>query len=640
MARFQFKRPLVAALHDLVMAAASFGLALYLRLGDRMMSFAGDFVVEGTVLFTFICGVVFWRMRFYRALWRYASVNDLIALTKGVSLAILIFVPILFLATRLDAYPRSAMVINWFVLLALLGGPRFLYRLIKDRGFSRITQATSPAGVPVLLVGAGDAAEVFIREMSRGVAQAPYRVVGVVDDDPGFVGGQIHGVRVFAGTTDIAAVVDKLTRRGERPQRLILSVRLEGERVRALFDAADELGLTLARLPRLTEFQSGVDGPIEVRPIAIEDVLGRPQAVLDGAAMGALIEGRRVLVTGAGGTIGAELSRQIAAYGPAHLALFDNAEFNLYQIDGEIARRHPALSRSAILGDVRERRRIDVALAEVRPELVFHAAAFKHVPMVEAHPEEGVLTNVAGTRNVADACRSAGIATMVMISTDKAVDPSSVMGATKRIAELYCQALGAAAGDTRFITVRFGNVLGSTGSVVPLFQRQLAAGGPLTVTHPDMTRYFMTVREAVELVLEAATIEGGQAGSEAGGEAGEIFVLEMGEPVRIEDLARQMIRLAGLQPGADIAIEYIGVRPGEKLHEALFHADENPAPTGHTGILRATSTPADLETLRRLVMDLAAAAEARNTDQTLALIRRLAPTYAPGDERAVASAAT
>ena len=639
MAEFHFKRPIVAALHDLVMAAVSFGLALYLRLGDSMMAYAGDFIVEGTALFTVISGVVFWRMRFYRALWRYASVNDLIALTKGVTLVILIFVPILFLATRLDAYPRSAMIINWFVLLALLGGPRFVYRVIKDRGFGRMTQASANGRVPVLLVGAGDAAEVFIREMARGAARAPYRVVGVVDDDPGFVGGQIHGVRVFAGSGDIGAVVDKLTRRGERPQRLILSERLEGERVRALFDVADELGLGLARLPRLTEFQPGVDGAIEVRPIAIEDVLGRPQTVLDRAAMGALIEGRRVLITGAGGTIGGELARQIAAYRPAHLALFDNAEFNLYQIDAEIAERHPELPRSAILGDVRERARIDVALARERPELVFHAAAFKHLPMVEAHPEEGVLTNVAGTRNVADACRAAGIATMVMISTDKAVNPSSVMGATKRIAELYCQALGAAAGGTRFVTVRFGNVVGSTGSVVPLFQRQLAAGGPLTVTHPDMTRYFMTVREAVELVLEAAAIEPGT-DDDDGGKAGETFVLEMGEPVRIDDLARHMIRLAGLRPGADIAIEYTGVRPGEKLHEELFHAAEALVPTGRAGILRATSEPADLEALRRGVGELVAAAEARDTDATLALIRRLVPAYAPRDERQRLSAAT
>ncbi len=643
MTRRGFRRPLVAALHDLFMAALSFVLALYLRLGDAMMDQVGAYMVEGTALFTVICGLVFWQMRFYRALWRYASLVDLIALTKGVSLAILIFILLLFLATRLQDYPRSAAVINWFVLLTLLGGSRFLYRMVKDRGvgwaIARASGKTAPKGIPVLLAGAGDTAEMFIREMARGVPRAPYRVVGVLDDDRSIIGGQIHGVRIFAATSDIAAVVDKLTRRGERPQRLVLSERIEGETVRELLDTADALGLTLARLPRLTDFQSGeIEDASEVRPIAIEDLLGRPQTVLDRAAMGALIEGMRVLVTGAGGTIGAELTRQVASHGPGHLVLFDNAEFNLYEIDGEIAGRYPELSRSAVLGDIRDRARIDQVLAREKPDLLFHAAAFKHVPMVEANPNEGVLTNVIGTRNLADACRAARIKTMVMISTDKAVNPSSVMGATKRIAELYCQALGAsaggaAAGGTRFVTVRFGNVLGSTGSVVPLFKRQLAAGGPLTVTHTDMTRYFMTVREAVELVLQATAIEG----SETRG--GDIYVLEMGAPVRIDDLARQMIRLAGLRPGEDIAIEYSGVRDGEKMHEELFHRSEALAPTSREGVLQAISPAADLDALRRQLAELAAAAEARRTAETFALIMRIVPAYAPLHDNARIGAA-
>jgi len=638
MGKLHFKRPIFAAAHDLLMAAGSFWLALYLRLGDTMMSDAAPFMIEGTMLFSAIAGVVFWRMRLYRALWRYASLNDLIALTKGVTLTVLIFIPLLFLATRLEAYPRSAFVINWFVLLALLGGPRFVYRLIKDRGLGRIAQASTRPRVPVLLIGASDAAEVFIREMARGAIAAPYRVVGVVDDRPGFAGAQIHGVRVFPGAYNVTDVIDKLARRGDRPQRIILTERLDGDKVRSLFDAADAEGLTLARLPRLTEFQASGDGAIEVKPIAIEDVLGRPQTVLDRDAMAALIKDRRVMITGAGGTIGSELVRQVAAYGPAHLALFDNSEFGLYDIDATLAERHPALSRSAILGDVRDRARLDGVLAAEKPTLVFHAAAYKHVPMVEANPNEGILTNVTGTCNVADACRAAGIATMIMVSTDKAVNPTNVMGATKRIAELYCQALAAAAGGTRFVTVRFGNVLGSTGSVVPLFQRQLAAGGPLTVTHPDMTRYFMTVREAVELILQATAIDDDHGGDQDAA-AGEIFVLEMGESVRIDDLARQMIRLAGLQPGADIAIEYSGIRPGEKMHEELFLAAETLVPTTRAGVLLATSTAADLETLRRQIGELTAAAEARDTAAALALIGHLVPAYSAPTETERSSAA-
>ncbi len=637
MVKLQFKRPIFAAAHDLLMAAASFWLALYLRLGDAMMNYAGPFMIEGTVLFTAIAGVVFWRMRLYRALWRYASLNDLIALTKGVTLSVLIFIPLLFLATRLEAYPRSAFVINWFVLLALLGGPRFIYRLIKDRGLGRIARTSVRPRVPVLLIGASDAAEVFIREMARGATAAPYRVVGAVDDRPGFAGAQIHGVRVFPGADNVTDVIDKLARRGDRPQRIILTERLDGDKVRRLFDAADAEGLTLARLPRLTEFQASGDGAMEVKPIAIEDVLGRPQTVLDRDAMAALIAGHRIMITGAGGTIGSELVRQVAAYGPAHLALFDNSEFSLYDIDATLAERFPALSRSAVLGDVRDRARLDGALAAEKPTLLFHAAAYKHVPMVEANPNEGILTNVMGTRNVADACRAAGTGTMVMVSTDKAVNPTNVMGATKRIAELYCQALGAAAGGTRFVTVRFGNVLGSTGSVVPLFQRQLAAGGPLTVTHPDMTRYFMTVREAVELILQATAIDDDHGGDQ--GSAGEIFVLEMGEPVRIDDLARQMIRLAGLQPSDDIAIEYTGIRPGEKMHEELFLASETLVPTTRAGVLLATSTAADIETLRRRIGELAAAAEARDTTTALALIGHLVPAFNAPAETERSSAA-
>ena len=637
MAKIQLNRRLIAVIHDLIMAAVSFVLALYLRLGDATFAFTSEFIVEATVLFTLVCGVVFWRVGFHRSLWRYASLDDLLALIKGVTLALLIFLPLLFLATRLELYPRSAVVINWFVLIALLGGPRFIYRMVKDRGIGLALKPASLQRIPVLLVGAGDAAELFIREMARSAATADYEVVGIVDDRRELAGVRIRGVAVLGTLDELDAVVDELGRRGRKPQRLILAERTDGETVRRLLDAADGLGMTLARLPRLTNFESGDDKPFTVRPIAVEDLLGRPQTVLDREAMRALIAGKRILVTGAGGTIGAELVRQAAALGPAHITLFDNAEFNLYTIDGALTAQWPEAPRSAMLGDVRDRTRIDAVFARERPELVFHAAAFKHVPMVEANPNEGVLTNVVGTRHVADACRAAAVEAMVLISTDKAVEPTSVMGATKRIAELYCQALGATLGPggTRFITVRFGNVLGSTGSVVPLFQRQLANGGPLTVTHPDMTRFFMTVREAVELVLQASAIGGG-----AAAQGGEIFVLEMGRPVRIVDLARQMIRLAGLRPDEDVEIAFSGVRPGEKLHESLFYATEQRLETGHDGVLLATSPPADLAMLQRQLSELTDAAEARRTTETLALIHRLVADYGPVEtgQRATARA--
>jgi O-antigen biosynthesis protein WbqV len=357
--------------------------------------------------------------------------------------------------------------------------------------------------------------------------------------------------------------------------------------------------------------------------------------------MKALCAGRRVLVTGAGGSIGSELVRQISDFGPARLALLESSEYHLYEIDMALGRQFPELPRAALLADVRDARRINALLAAERPEIVFHAAALKHVPMVEAHPDEGILTNAIGTRIVADACVRHGAAAMVVISTDKAVNPTSVMGASKRLAEQYCQALDIAEakkekeGATQFVIVRFGNVLGSTGSVVPLFQRQLAQGGPLTVTHPDMKRYFMTVREAVELVLEATAL-----GTRAAASQGKIYVLDMGEPVKIVDLARQMISLAGLRPEIDIKIAFTGPRPGEKLYEEVLHDSEPPQATDYDGILLAAPRVAEHAALTRAIDALVAAARAGNSAEILALIRHNLPEYQPtvsGFGRAAAS---
>ena len=627
----RFKRPIFVAIHDVLVAGLSFVLSLYLRLGDDLWAQASSYLIVGTLIFAAVCGTVFWGMRLYRGLWRYASLADLMTLVKGATLAILIFVPILFMVTRLELFPRSALFINWFVLIILVGTPRCLYRIIKDRTLSGRPESVARDGIPVLLVGAGDAADLFIRELSRDGASANYRVVGLVDDHPKYAGTEIHGVPVLGATTEMEAAMKKLARRQIRPRRLIITdPRIRGEAVRRLLDAADALGLTVARLPKLTDFKSGEDGPIEAKPIAVADLLGRPQTLLDREGMRGLISGKRVMITGAGGTIGGELARQVAAFGPAHLSLLDNAEFNLYEIDLAMAERWPGTSRKPILADVRDRGRVDMVLGEERPNLVFHAAAFKHVPMVEINPNEGVMTNVVGTRNVADACRAAGIEAMVLISTDKAVNPTNVMGATKHIAETYCQALGRAVPNdagSRFVTVRFGNVLGSTGSVVPLFKRQIESGGPITVTHPDMSRYFMTVREAVELVLQASVL-----GAEPNREGGEIYVLDMGEPIRIQDLARQMIRLAGLRPDSDIKIVFTGMRPGEKLRESLFHVGETRVRTEREGIRLADSRPANLADLNRFIDDLAQAAADGRTDDTLALIGRMVPEFAAHGE--------
>jgi O-antigen biosynthesis protein WbqV len=384
--------------------------------------------------------------------------------------------------------------------------------------------------------------------------------------------------------------------------------------------------MTLARLPRMTELHH-TDGNTQqaLMPVAVEDLLGRPRQVLDSAPMRELIAGKRILITGAGGSIGSELARQIAGFAPARLALLDHSEFLLYEIDREIGALQPQLARRAVLGDIRNRNRLESVFAEERPELVFHAAALKHVPLAEANPPEAVATNVLGTRQLAEVCLAAGVDQMLLISTDKAVAPTSIMGAAKRAAELICQAFdrrSAAAGSgCRFLAVRFGNVLGSAGSVVPLFQEQLGRGGPLTVTDPEMTRYFMTTREAVELVLQAAALARRQP------QPGAVFMLDMGEPVRIVDLARQMIRLAGKQPEVDVKIVFTGKRPGEKLHERLYREEEQPTPAGVSGLLRIDPGALDWPALEPALDALQAASEGSDLGQLRQALTRLVPDY-------------
>jgi FlaA1/EpsC-like NDP-sugar epimerase len=627
------KRARIAFAHDTVVAAISFVAALYLRVGGDLDYFALDFVVLATALYTVIAAAVFWVMRLYAGVWRYASIEDLVAIIRAATIVVLIFLAAMFLVSRLEFIPRSTLPINWLVLLALLGGPRFLYRLFKDRRANDAAERDGERRIPVLLIGAGDSAELFIRAINRA-RQSAWYAVGLIDEKGHRVGRNIHGVQVLGDIDDIPAIVSRMDREGHRPQRLIVTKsRIEGDEIQQLLAIAEDLGIVLARMPQLDDFRENIDAAPEIRPINIEDLLGRPQASLDRESMAALIGGRRVLVTGAGGTIGSELCHQIAAFKPAAIVLLDNSEYQLYTIDMEIGEKAPNIVRRTILADVRDKDRIDRVFAVERPELVFHAAALKHVPMVELHPDEGALTNVAGTRVVADACRAHGIRAMVLISTDKAVNPSSMMGATKRVAESYCQALDLAEASrgedrTHFVTVRFGNVLGSTGSVVPLFQRQLAAGGPLTVTHPDMTRYFMTVREAVELVLQASV-----QGVADNSDQGKIFVLDMGEPVKIIDLARQIILLAGMQPEIDIKIEITGPRPGEKLFEEILHASEELVPTPHPGILLAAPRATDLALLGRAIDELTAAVHNGLAAEARAIVHRLVPEFQSPDDQ-------
>lgn len=633
--RWPVRRALLVALLDAALAGSAYLVSFYLRVGDAIVGWPSQALWGGLALFVALSVAVCQAFGLPRRVWRYAGLDDVATIGKAVALTHLLFLPALFLVTRLQDFPRSVLVIDLFVMTAFLAAPRLLTRIFRERRFGGVLERDG-RHVPVLLIGWGAAAESFVRNLARGDG-APYRVVGVLDDRRDWQGRQVLGVEVLGPESALERVVEVLTTRDERPERLVLGRgEDDGAYVRNLLEIASRLALPLSRLPDPRRLEQAGAAKSEIRPIEVEDLLGRPQRVLDRSGLERLISGRRVMVTGAGGTIGGELVRQIAAFKPAQISLVDNAEYLLYLIDMEVAERWPDLPRAAILGDVRDRARVDQVLARERPDLVFHAAAFKHVPLLESNPNEGVLTNVVGTRVVSEAAAAAGVAAMVLISTDKAVNPTSVMGATKRLAESFCQSLDVATlgnkGGTRFVTVRFGNVLGSTGSVVPLFQRQIAAGGPVTVTHPDMTRYFMTVREAVELVLQACEL----ALSRPKDEPGAIHVLEMGEPVRILDLARQMIRLAGRRPDDDIKIAFTGLRPGEKLFEELFHGQEDLIPTERPGILLARPRTADLAILARALDEIEEAARSRRTADSLAALVRLVPEYRgtpPMDDR-------
>lgn len=622
------KRHLVL-LHDLLAAPASFVLALFLRTGEDSFDHYISLLPLWLCLFTAIAAVSFHSFGMYRGIWRYASILDLTCILKATTVAVLVFTATLAIITRVEGLPRSVPIIQWLLLTFMLAGPRLAYRLFKDNRLRRLTARQGASRVPVLLVGASDAAELFIRA-AHGNPHAPYRVVAILDGRGRRAGREIHGIPVIEGAGRLPEVLAQLARRGERPQRLILTdpdtVGPDLPMTR-LIEEAEAAGLSVSRLPSLTVLRDATEERrFDLFPIALEDLLNRPQAPLNVTAMRDLVAGRRVLVTGAGGTIGSELTRQIAAFGPADLILVEAGEHNLYTIDLEVRQTWPALPCRPVLCDVRDRARVDAVWAEHRPDLVFHAAALKHVPMVEHNPGEGVLTNAVGSRHVAEATRAVGALAMVQISTDKAVNPSSVMGAAKRLAEFYCQALDTESGGdgragTRFITVRFGNVLGSNGSVVPLFQKQISQGGPLTVTHPDIRRFFMTVREAVGLVLHASAHA-----VRHPEERGTILVLDMGEPIKIMDIARQVIRLSGLKPDEDVKIAITGLRPGEKLYEELFDARERPVPVAAAGLLGAVSPPVNRRMLERSFDELETAV--RRGDESL--LRRLLGQFVPG----------
>jgi FlaA1/EpsC-like NDP-sugar epimerase len=593
--------------HDLLMIPCAWFGAYWLRFNLEAIPLT---ILEQSVrmlpLVMLVQGVVFWYLGLYRGVWRFASLPDLLRILNAAVVGVALSAVGIFFLTRMVDVPRSVIPLFALLLVAFLGGPRLLYRWARERG------ARAVANTRVLIVGAGQAGEILLRELLRDTTQG-WEPVAFVDDASTTRGREIHGVRVIAKCARIPEVVA-----AQKIDLVLLAIPSANSReMRRLVGLCEQARVPFRTLPGTGRIPHSEVGITQLRPVSIEDLLGREAVKLDWSAIRAGTTGRVVLVSGGGGSIGSELVRQIARLEPACVAVLDNGEFNLYSIDHELRQLFPQLKVRRVLADVRDEAAVTRAFAEIRPSVVFHAAAYKHVPMLEDQIREAVRNNVLGTRNVAMAAVGVEVESFVLISTDKAVNPTNVMGATKRVAELLCQNLNAESPLTKFVTVRFGNVLDSAGSVVPLFRRQIAEGGPVTVTHPDVKRYFMTIPEACELILQAAAL----------GRGGEIFVLDMGEPILIQYLAEQMIFLSGRRLNEEIEIVHTGLRPGEKLFEELFHDEERLSATPSEKILLARSRTVAWSTLSQALSELDLACMEFDEASLKRLLRELVPEY-------------
>ena len=551
-------------------------------------------------------------MGLFHGLWRYSSSRDLIALVKAALISTAIFALIVTF-TGPAGIPRSVVVMDWFGSIVIVGGVRFCTRAIREIAVHAANPP--PEGRrKVLVVGAGDAAEMLMREITR-THSSRYEPVGFVDDNKLKVGERIHGVPVLGRIAEVPDIVARLG-----VDEIIVAIpSVSGKEMRRIVDLCASSGSHIRTLPGVDKLIDGRVTVNQLQAVKIEDLLGRDPVVLDSDAINSFVRSRVVLVTGAGGSIGSELCRQVARFGPSKIVLVEQAENNLFHIHRQLVREFPDVPVVPCVADICDTRRLESIFESEEPQVVFHAAAHKHVPMMEENPGEAIKNNVFGTKKVADLASAYAVEKFVMVSTDKAVNPTSVMGVSKRVAEIYVQSLSQRS-KTQFVTVRFGNVLGSAGSVIPLFQEQILAGGPVTVTHPEMKRYFMTIPEACQLILQAGAM----------GSGGEIFVLDMGEPVKIVDLARDLIKLSGLIPGEDIEIKFTGIRPGEKLFEELATDDEHADKTKHPKIYIGKFRPHDARHVDEALQMLHALSDGSDRERIMQAFGRIVPEYARG----------
>ena len=555
---------------------------------------------------------VFWWQGLFRGWWRYVSMADLVVIVRANVIASLLFLLYAFLAYRGTNIPRSVLVLDWMFCFLFMGGVRFFTRALREHYLPMPARNRQPRS-RLLVVGAGDAGQMIAREIRLNPA-LNLEVVGFVDDDPRKRKQSFQGFPVLGKIRRIGRICQE-----QGVDEIVIAIpSASGKDLRHIVELCQATGVKFKTLPGVGQLIDGKISIQQVKDVELEDLLGRASVKLDLSRIEACLKGKRVLVTGAGGSIGSEICRQVARFHPKKIVLFENAETPLFQIERELRMKFPGLRIVPIIGDIRFKARVEAIFDEFLPEVVFHAAAYKHVPMMECNPAEAANNNVRGTRIIADAAHQFKVERFVMISTDKAVNPTNVMGASKRAAELYVQAL-AKRSRTNFVTVRFGNVLGSNGSVIPIFKEQIAKGGPVTVTHPEVTRFFMTIPEASQLVLQAGSM----------GKGGEIFLLDMGEPVKIVKLAEELIQLSGYRPYEDIEIAFTGLRPGEKLYEELLLAGEGVQPTCHEKIMVAKAAEGDEAVLVRQIEELYLLARAVDLAGVVVKLQEMVPEFQP-----------
>ena len=554
--------------HDLFMTWLAWMISYVIRyysLGKDVSEISWFGLEIGLVIL--IQGVIAYYFNLYRGIWRFASIPDLINIAKSALLGTLVIGFVLFLIYRADGVPRAVLLLYPFILMVLWGIPRLTYRVFKDSSLNILSKNKQK----VLLVGAGRLADMFIRHSQ---ASGMYDVVGIVDNNNKYKGSNLRGIKVIGKIKDIS----KLTSNHDLQAIVITQESITAEQMKSIVDNSMSSQCKLLTLPNLDKITDNGFEISHLLPVTIDDLLGREKVSIDWSNVAKKVQGKSVLITGGGGSIGSELARQLAKLDLQSLCIIDHSEYNLYQIDRELNAINSDLIVQSLLVNVTDKAHLFQVFSKIKPDIVFHAAAYKHVPLLEKMPCEGFINNVIGTKNIVDICHQFKIDKMVLVSTDKAVNPYSIMGATKRIAENYCQLVNKKS-DTDYIIVRFGNVLGSAGSVVPLFKEQIAEGGPVTVTHKEMTRYFMTITEACQLIVQSMVL----------GSNGDIHVLDMGKPVSIMSLANRMISLSGKIPGNDIKVVISGLRAGEKLHEQLYYDVEKLKHTSHNKIFHISS---------------------------------------------------